>query len=83
MNCDLETSIPDWIIEHPATACVFNELGLDISCGGKSLSYVCRHRGLSPTDVLQRLQTAVANAVPVDRKTEYSRLAKAACMILL
>lgn len=60
MDCDLDTSIPDWIMEHPQTQSVFDELGVDTSCGGKSLQYVCHHLGLSPPAVLQRLQQIVA-----------------------
>ncbi len=53
------TSIPEWIIEYPETNAVFDELGLDTSCAGKSLQYVCHHRGLSPQAVLLRLQQAI------------------------
>ncbi len=60
MNCDLDNCIPDWIIEHPETLRVFNDLGLDTSCAGKSLHYVCIHHGLSPQEVLQRLWQAIA-----------------------
>ncbi|MCC7339142.1 MAG: hypothetical protein IT422_28955 [Pirellulaceae bacterium] len=59
MDCDLETSIPDWIIEHPQTQRVFDALELDTSCGGKSLEYVCHHCGLSPQDVLEKLRLVV------------------------
>ena len=62
MNCDLDTSVPDWIIEHPETTSVFDELGLEVACGGKSLRYVCQHQGLSPQEVLERLGQAVRNA---------------------
>lgn len=55
MNCDLDTSVPDWIIDYPATELVFKELGIDTSCAGKSLEYVCRQHGLNPKDVLGRL----------------------------
>lgn len=58
--CDLDSSIPDWIIEHPETTRVFNDLGFDTSCGGKSLEYVCHQYRLSPSDVLQQLRVAVA-----------------------
>ena len=39
--CDLDTSVPDWIIEHPETLTVFLDFGIDYSCGGKSLGYLC------------------------------------------
>ncbi len=59
MNCDLISSIPDWIIEHPETAKVFDRLGLDTSCGGKSLEYLCFKQGLSPASVLRQLEEAI------------------------
>lgn len=59
MECDLTTSIPDWIIEYPETTSVFDELELDISCGGKSLEYVAMQQGLDPHDVLDRLRRVV------------------------
>ncbi|GAA5510170.1 hypothetical protein [Novipirellula caenicola] len=60
------TSIPEWIIEHPETHAVFDELGLDTSCAGKSLQYVCHHRGLSPQAVLLRLQQVVGQGEESD-----------------
>ena len=30
-SCDRNTSVPDWIIEHPETLTVFQELGIDCS----------------------------------------------------
>lgn len=57
-NCDLDTSIPDWIIDQPESTAVFRALGIDTSCEGKSLEYVCRLHGFDPQDVLQRLLNA-------------------------
>ncbi|TWU45830.1 hypothetical protein Q31b_10060 [Novipirellula aureliae] len=59
MDCDQSTTIPDWIIEHPETTGVFSELGLDVSCGGKSLEYVCFQNGLDVEAVLQRLREVI------------------------
>jgi iron-sulfur cluster repair protein YtfE (RIC family) len=59
MNCGLETSIPDWVIEYPETSPVFDELRLDSSCGGKSLEYVCEHLGIDPSNALARLTRVV------------------------
>ena len=53
--CDLDTSVPDWIIAHPGTLAVFQELGIDYSCGGKSLGYLCLQLGLDAEAVLARL----------------------------
>lgn len=56
---DLDTSIPDWIIDYPQTAKVFDALRIDASCQGKSLEYVCQQHGLVPERVLQRLLQAI------------------------
>ena len=58
-HCSLETSVPDWIIDHPQTMALFQSLGIDYSCGGKSLEYACRQQGLNPQDVLLQLTAAI------------------------
>jgi iron-sulfur cluster repair protein YtfE (RIC family) len=55
-DCDLDTSVPDWVIEHRETLRVFEELGIDCSCGGKSLAYACHERQLAVEKVLSELQ---------------------------
>lgn len=55
MDCDLTTSVFDWMIEHPEAGRVFDELQLDMSCGGKSLEYACHQRNIDPRVVLERL----------------------------
>lgn len=59
MDCDLDSSIPDWIIDHPESQTLFDQLNLDTSCAGKSLEYVCQHRGLSPPAVLEQLRQLI------------------------
>jgi regulator of cell morphogenesis and NO signaling len=54
-ECDLDTSVPDWVIDHPETLAVFQELGIDTCCGGKSLGFACRQRGLDGEAVLAKL----------------------------
>ena len=66
-DCDLETSVPDWIIEHPETLAVFQALGIDYSCGGKSLEYACREQRLDAKSVLDKLQRSI-EAARSDRK---------------
>jgi iron-sulfur cluster repair protein YtfE (RIC family) len=58
-DCDLETSVPDWIIEHPETFVVFQELGIDYSCGGKSLEYACQKQRLDARAVLDQLHRSI------------------------
>jgi regulator of cell morphogenesis and NO signaling len=59
---DLEKSLVDWVIDVPASRTVFEECGLDYSCAGKSLEYVCRQRGIHPEDVLAKIRRAVADS---------------------
>ena len=54
-ECDLDTPVPDWVIEHPETLAVFQELGIDYCCGGKSLEFACRQQGLDAEAVLAKL----------------------------
>ncbi len=59
-ECDLDTSVPDWVVEHPETLAVFQELGIETCCGGKSLAYACREQGLDAAMVLARLHRLIA-----------------------
>lgn len=54
-ECTVETSVPDWVIEHPETLKVFQELQIDYGCGGKSLEFACREQGLNVHSVLAQL----------------------------
>ena len=61
ISCDLDTPVPDWIIDHPETLATFQELGIDYSCGGRSLAYACRERGLDAAMVLNELHRCLNN----------------------
>lgn len=54
-ECSLESSVPDWIIDHPETTMVFQKLGIDTCCGGKSLEYLCQIQGLDQDILLLKL----------------------------
>ena len=58
-DCGLETSVPDWLIDHPEVEPIVRELGIDDHCGGRSLETVCRERGLNPDEVLSRLKMQI------------------------
>ena len=58
-DCSLESSVPDWIIDHPETISIFKELGIDSSCGGKSLEYLCLLQDLDKQFVLSKLVDAI------------------------
>jgi DNA-binding MarR family transcriptional regulator len=50
---DLDMSAVDWVIEHPGLLSLFQELGIDYGCGGKSLRAACQERDLSLLDPQQ------------------------------
>jgi iron-sulfur cluster repair protein YtfE (RIC family) len=54
---DGDSTLPDWLIDVPASAAVFKRYGLDTSCGGKSLGYVCRQAGIDPEHILRELRS--------------------------
>ena len=60
-DLDLSSSVVDWCIEHPETIAVFEQLGVDYCCGGKSLEYACYQRALDPDEVLVKLQQKIAS----------------------
>lgn len=62
-HCGLDTPVPEWIIDHPETQAAFQELGIDCSCGGKSLAYACRERGLNPALVLTKLHHCLGQRI--------------------
>ena len=73
-DVDLGSSVPDWLIEHPGLLPLFQELGIDYCCGGKSLETACREKGLSPQEVLARCDQWTNGAgQPVDRVSNNSR----------
>lgn len=55
-ECDLDTPVPDWVIEHPETRAAFQELEIDTCCGGKSLRFACCQQGLDAEAVLAKLR---------------------------
>lgn len=52
LECDADTSVPDWVIEYPETLAIFDEFGIDSSCGGKSLAFACIQQGIDVETVL-------------------------------
>lgn len=58
-ECDLDTSVPDWVIEHPECLAIFVEFGIDYCCGGKSLAFACREQGLDQQVVLAAVRQRI------------------------
>jgi iron-sulfur cluster repair protein YtfE (RIC family) len=56
-NVDLDSSVPDWLIEYRALLSLFRELRIDYCCGGKSLRTACEEQGLRPEEVLARCES--------------------------
>ena len=51
--CGLETSLADWAVDHPEIVPLMERMGLDYTCGGRSLEWACLRCGLNPTMVLR------------------------------
>jgi len=62
----LESSVVEWVIEYPEVQCVLESLGIDLSCQGKSLDYVCRQMGLDPHLVLRQLHEVIEEDSTLD-----------------
>ena len=60
MHHSPESAVTDWVIDHPETLSVFRKLGIDYSCGGKSLEYACREQGHDVCVVMTQLQQVIA-----------------------
>jgi iron-sulfur cluster repair protein YtfE (RIC family) len=58
-ECTLDSSVPDWVIEHPVTLAVLQTLGIDYCCGGKSLEFASREQGFEAAAVLKTLLRAI------------------------
>lgn len=58
----LDSSVVEWVIEFPLLVRVFEELGVDYHCAGKSLECACRQQCLDSNEMLSRLRHAVAAA---------------------
>jgi regulator of cell morphogenesis and NO signaling len=56
---ELEKSVVDWAIDQPQAVAVFEHFGVDYCCGGKSLEYACRQRGVDPQQVLAQIHRAL------------------------
>lgn len=56
----LETTVGNWVAQHPQVSRVFESLQIDYCCGGsKSLQQACWERQLDPQQVVQDLEHAV------------------------
>jgi iron-sulfur cluster repair protein YtfE (RIC family) len=69
VECDLDTSVLDWVIEHPVTASIFEQLGINDCCGGISLEYACAKQELDPQIVLSMLLSCVQANQSNDQKS--------------
>lgn len=58
-NLGLESSVVEWVMEYPEVQGTLESLGIDQSCQGKSLEYVCRQMDLDPHLVLRQLQEVI------------------------
>jgi regulator of cell morphogenesis and NO signaling len=63
-----ETPIGQLVAERPSRSRLFDRLGFDYCCGGRTrLDQACREKGLDPHEVLRALETGDVEAVTDDR----------------
>lgn len=65
-NLGLDSSVVEWVLEYPEVQGVLESLGIDQSCPGKSLDYVCRQMGLEPHFVLKQLLEVIEDGPTVN-----------------
>jgi regulator of cell morphogenesis and NO signaling len=66
MEIDVSKSVEDIVLEMPAAAKVFEQLGIDYCCGGaKRLDEACRAAGVDVKEAVRSLETMAA-ASPAD-----------------
>jgi regulator of cell morphogenesis and NO signaling len=56
LQLTIDDPVVDWAIEHAESIAVFEKHGIDYCCGGKSLDYVCKQRGVDPHMVLAEIK---------------------------
>ena len=61
-HLDLDSSVPDWLIDHPQLLPLFKSLGIDYCCGGKSLRGASEEQGLRPEGVWKQCQDRTLRA---------------------
>lgn len=61
---DLSSSVPEWLVAYPALLTIFEDLGIDYSCGGKSLEYACLERRIDPEELLAHLWANYCSTPP-------------------
>lgn len=72
MPLDPSRTVAELVLERPSRARVFERLGLDYCCGGKSsLSDACEHRGIDTAAAVDALETDTG-AEPADA-TDWTR----------
>lgn len=62
---DWHCSAADWLIEYPYLLPLFEELGIDYCCGGRSLQSACDKAAVDPQYFLQR--TVALEAIHTSR----------------
>ena len=64
---NLQSSVGQWVAQHPATSRVFQKHKMDFCCGGGiSLEEACRKKDIDPQAVLQQLNEAKSGRTDTD-----------------
>lgn len=56
---DVTDPIVDWVIEYPHAVPLFEQHGIDYTCGGKSLEFACEQRGVDAQRIAREILEAL------------------------
>jgi regulator of cell morphogenesis and NO signaling len=64
-----QSTVGQWVSEHPQTARLFETLKIDYCCGGgKTLAQACTEKGLQPQEIIAQLVSVSAQEPATDEK---------------
>ncbi len=66
-SLNLQSTVGQWVAQHPQLSRLFESLKIDYCCGGGvALEDACRGRNLDPEQVLRQMEEAAQTPVPED-----------------
>lgn len=81
VEIDRTKTVKEIVLEVPASAKVFEQMGIDYCCGGdKRLDEACRIAGVQVEDVVRSLEVAESFASPDEKNTDWTKQSLAALM---
>jgi len=74
MEIDATRMVKEIVLEEPASAKVFEQIGIDYCCGGnRPLADACRTAGVDVEDIAQLLEAEKSSAVTEDEFVDWNK----------